>query len=157
MSISNVRKVTRLHHNHYGVPGMLGSLDCMHVEWDHCLKVWKGQFKEGKYKKASIMMEAMADHSRWLWLPSFGYAGSLNDINIWDQSPIHKMLVDGSFADKDFMFEIGGVEFNLLWILGPFFIYFACAFLKNVIIIILTILFIHTIKWMAYTQNWQGL
>jgi len=82
MSILDVRKVTRLHHNHYGVPGMLGSLDCMHVEWDHCLKVWKGQFKEGKYKKASIMMEAMADHSRWLWLPSFGYAGSLNDINI---------------------------------------------------------------------------
>ena len=56
-------------------------------------------------------MEAMTDHSRWLWLSSFGHAGSLNDINIWDQSPIHKMLIDGTFADKDFMFEIDGVEF----------------------------------------------
>ena len=59
------------------------------------------------------MMEVMADHSRWLWLPSFGYAGSLNDINIWDQSLIHKMLVDGTFADKDFMFKIDGIEFHL--------------------------------------------
>ena len=39
-------------------------------------------------------------------------------INIWDQSPIHKMLIDGTFADTEFMFKIDGVEFYLLWILG---------------------------------------
>jgi len=30
---ADVQKVTRLHHDHYCIPGMLGSLDCMHVDW----------------------------------------------------------------------------------------------------------------------------
>ena len=101
MMRADVWKVTRLRHDHYGVSGMLGSLDCMCVEWDCCPKALKGQFQGGKHKKVSIVMEAMSDHSRWLWLPSFGYAGSLNNINIWDQSLIHKMLIDGTFADKE--------------------------------------------------------
>jgi hypothetical protein len=39
--------------------------------------------------------------------------GSLNDINIWDKSPLLKSFLDGSFTcNVNFQFEIDGIDFD---------------------------------------------
>jgi hypothetical protein len=58
--------------------------------------------------KPTIVMEELADHNLWFWHHSFGYHGSLNDINLWDRSRLLKAFLDGSFANNvDFKFRIG--------------------------------------------------
>jgi len=86
MSRADAKRVTDMHYRQHGVIGMIGSLDCMHVFWRLCPVAWQGQ-QRGKEKKPSIVLEAMADYNLWIWHACFGWAGSLNDINIWDRSP----------------------------------------------------------------------
>jgi Plant transposon protein len=66
---------------HKGVEGMLGSLDCMHVYWKNWPVAWQGS-QTGKPGKPTIVLEAFADYNLWFWHSSFGWPGSLNDINI---------------------------------------------------------------------------
>lgn len=68
--------------------------------------------------KPTIVLEAFADYNLWFWHSSFGWPGSLNDLNIWDRSSLLKMFIDGSFArDIDFPFVIGNCEFSRLWLM----------------------------------------
>jgi hypothetical protein len=109
--------VSELHEHHHGVRGLLGSLDCMHWSWKNCPYAWKGQF-QGKEKRPTVVLEAVVDYNLWIWHVSFGHAGSLNDINIWDKSPLLKSFMDGSFHEEvDFDFLLGGVVMNQLWFL----------------------------------------
>jgi hypothetical protein len=69
------------------------------------------------------VLEALGDHQLWFWHASFGYAGSLNDLNILNISPLLESLVDGSFAKWEerasiVPFDIGGEQFNQLFTLG---------------------------------------
>jgi hypothetical protein len=96
---------------------MLGSLDCMHVPWKNCPLAYQGQYTSGKQGHPTIILEAVADYNLWFWHVAFGFPGSLNDINVWDNSPLLKALLDGTFASIDFEFEIGGKVFNKLWFL----------------------------------------
>jgi hypothetical protein len=48
-----------------GFPGMLGSIDCMHWEWDKCPTVVQGQFR-GHFKKPTIILEAVASYDLWI-------------------------------------------------------------------------------------------
>jgi Plant transposon protein len=117
MNRRDAHRVTELHLNKHGIDGMLGSLDCIHVEWKNCLVAWQGALQE-KEGVSTIVLEAVADFNLWIWHASFGYAGSINDINIWEQSPLLTMLVDGTFAAEiDFDFEIGGKVFSCCWFL----------------------------------------
>ena len=81
----------------------------MHIGWKNCPVAWQGQF-QGKEKVPTIVLEAVADYNLWIWHASFGYAGTLNDINIWEQSPLLTSLLDGTFSKfVDFEFELGDV------------------------------------------------
>ncbi len=62
-------------------------------------------------------MEAVLDHQLFAWHSVVGYAGTLNDINVWDSSLLHKPLIDGSFCRNDFEYSIGEEQFNMLWFL----------------------------------------
>jgi len=42
----------------------------------------------GDYKVPNIMLEAVASYDLWVWHAFFGAAGSNNDINVLDQSPL---------------------------------------------------------------------
>jgi Plant transposon protein len=54
----------------------------------------------------------------WIWHAAFGFAGSQNDINIWEQSPLLKMFLDGTFATEiDFEFRIDDTNFHDCWFL----------------------------------------
>ncbi|KAL5184192.1 Glutathione S-transferase T2 [Glycine soja] len=49
-----------------GFPGMLGSIDCMHWEWNNCPVAWKGQFCRGDHRNPTIILEAMASQDLWI-------------------------------------------------------------------------------------------
>ncbi|XP_039778578.1 protein ALP1-like [Panicum virgatum] len=84
-----------------GFPGMLGSIDCMHWEWRNCPTAWKGQFT-GRYKKPSMILEAVADHKLWFWHAYFGMPGSCNDINVVHRSPLFSRYMEGQTAPVNF-------------------------------------------------------
>ena len=120
MTKNDVAAIMRLHKSvHRGVQGMLGSLDCMHTYWHKCPVAWKGQFKKGK-AKPSIVLEGMCDYHLLFWHASFGYAGTLNDVNILNLSPLTDMFLNGEMAELESHvtpFSIGAEEFKQLFIL----------------------------------------
>lgn len=64
-----------------------------------------------------LVLEAMCDHNLFFWHHQFGFAGSMNDINIWDLSSLHHVFVNGSWSQNiDFEFQIDGQTFNQLWV-----------------------------------------
>uniref|UniRef100_A0A0D3DNM1 Uncharacterized protein n=1 Tax=Brassica oleracea var. oleracea TaxID=109376 RepID=A0A0D3DNM1_BRAOL len=38
-----------------GVPGMIGSIDCMHWEWKNCPTAWKGQYSRGTLNDINVL------------------------------------------------------------------------------------------------------
>jgi hypothetical protein len=117
-SKGDVKRVTDLHADVHGVPGMLGSLDCLHVYWKNCPVAWQGQFKNGRYKYSSVVVEAMVDHNLWFWHASIGHAGTNSDTNIWDVSPLlQALLTDKWSREVDIEFMIDGQVFDKVWIL----------------------------------------
>jgi hypothetical protein len=62
----------------------------------------------------------MSDYHLWFWHASFGYAGSLNDLNVLNLLPFLESLVDGSFkaleeAAGAVPFYVGGENFHALF------------------------------------------
>ena len=55
-----------------------------------------------------LVLEVITDHNLWFWYAAFGFAGSCNDINILDVSPLHQQFLDGSHSNIDFKFTIDG-------------------------------------------------
>ena len=98
---ADLKAITRLHKAVHGLPGMLGSLDCMHVYWDKCPVAWQGAFKNGAKKKASIVLEGMSDFHLFLWHEMFGFAGTLNDLNILNLSPLLDMILNGELEELE--------------------------------------------------------
>jgi hypothetical protein len=69
-----------------------------------------------------VVLEALSDYHLWFWHASFGYAGSLNDLNILNLSPLLESLVDGSFTEWEqssmlVPFEVAGNIFHRLLVL----------------------------------------
>nr|GEX09904.1 putative nuclease HARBI1 [Tanacetum cinerariifolium] len=76
--------------------GMLGSLDCMDLEWFGCLYTFKWQYVRRDHGSNSfILLEAVASQDLWIWHAFFGVVGSNNDINVLYQSPLCNNLKTG--------------------------------------------------------------
>ncbi|GJT77143.1 hypothetical protein Tco_1043868 [Tanacetum coccineum] len=58
---TDIQKTYQLHEEKHGLPGMLGSIDCMHWDWKNCPKALHGQFKRSTHKYPTLMLEAVAD------------------------------------------------------------------------------------------------
>jgi hypothetical protein len=85
----------------------------------NCPKAWQGSFS-GKEKQPTIVLEAISDHLMWFWHASYGYAGTLNDLNVLNLSPFLDALRSGKFAEIEKLvvpYEIGLEEFKWLYIL----------------------------------------
>jgi hypothetical protein len=97
-SPADLKSISDLHLRVHGVPGMLGSLDCMHTYWKNCPVAWQGSFQGRDKGKSTIILEAVADHCLWFWHASYGYSGALNDLNVLTLSPLMRRITDGSFT-----------------------------------------------------------
>jgi Plant transposon protein len=118
MTCADAKRVSDLHLELYGVPGMAGSLDCMHAFWKNCPMAHRGVFA-GKDAVPSLVLEAAANYNLLFWHTAFGFPGSHNDINIMEQSPLLKDVLDGTFhCDVDFAFEVNNRQFYRLFYLA---------------------------------------
>ncbi|XP_071712493.1 uncharacterized protein [Rutidosis leptorrhynchoides] len=81
---------------------VFGSIDCMHWEWKNCPVGWQGQYTRGDQKGPSVMLEAIASQDLWIWHAFFGMAGSNNDINVLNASPIFNSIKDGTTPPSPF-------------------------------------------------------
>jgi hypothetical protein len=97
-----------------GFPGMFGSLDCMHWDWEKRPTAWQGQFQD-KNKNRNIILEAIANQSLWIWHTFFGLPGGNNDINVLDRSP----LVGDFLRDEstDMTFVVNGHTYHHYYLL----------------------------------------
>ncbi|GJZ19129.1 ALP1-like protein isoform X1 [Tanacetum coccineum] len=87
-SATDIEKTYKLHEEKHGLPGMLGSIDCMHWDWKNCPKSLHGQFKRRDHKYPTLMLEAVADQRLWIWHAYFGVPGANNDLNVLYGSPL---------------------------------------------------------------------
>jgi Plant transposon protein len=114
------KRLSDLHEGiHRGVPGMFGSLDCMHTPWKNCPYAWQQSYKGAK-GKPTLVLEAVADYRLYFHHAAFGFAGCLNDINVLNQSPLLDQFMGGKFEDIEseaVPFNIAGSQFNKMFIL----------------------------------------
>ncbi|KAI2495161.1 Plant transposon protein [Fragilaria crotonensis] len=85
---------------------MFSLLECMHSGWKkNCPKAcWQVSFKAGKESAGGpiVVIEALCNLSNlWFWHGLFGYAESLNDLNILNLLPFLESLVDGTFSELE--------------------------------------------------------
>ncbi|KAG3080421.1 hypothetical protein PI124_g14462 [Phytophthora idaei] len=99
-----------------GFPGCLGSLDCMHWQWELCPAAFKGQF-QGKEGKPTVVLEVVADKRLWIWHFFFGSAGSNNDIIIIECSPLVNQQILRADIFRSFEFTAAGKQFDQLYYL----------------------------------------
>jgi hypothetical protein len=93
-----------------GFPGMLGSIDCMHWEWEKCPTAWHGQYR-GHYKKPTIILEAMTSYDLWIWHAFFGMPGSCNDINVLNRSHVFDSISSG--CGPPVHYTVNGHDYDL--------------------------------------------
>jgi len=86
---------SQLHFLEHDICGMLGCLDCMHVAWKNCPVALQGAFT-GKEGMLTLVLEAVPDYHLWIWHAAFGFAGVLNDLNIWENSSLLQAMLDGT-------------------------------------------------------------
>jgi hypothetical protein len=99
-----------------GFPGCIGSIDCMHWRWKNCPSAWRGMF-QGKSGVATIVLEAIADHSCRFWHFNVGSPGGLNDINLLDRSPLFNEAVRGESSTR-VNFTVNGNPYEYAYWLG---------------------------------------
>jgi hypothetical protein len=95
--------------------GMFGSIDCMYWIWKNCPVAWASQF-QNKDKERSLILEAIADQSLWIWHSFFGMPGSNNDINVLDRSPFVNDMLRG--PSQDLSFIVNGKEYPRYYLLA---------------------------------------
>ncbi len=90
---SDAKNVMMLHETQHGVKGMAGCLDCMHIQLENCPYSLRRKHVE-KDGIPTLVLEASCNYKLFFWHHEFGHAGALNDLNIWDQSQLHKSFID---------------------------------------------------------------
>nr|XP_043625562.1 uncharacterized protein LOC122596987 [Erigeron canadensis] len=85
----DVARLYEAHEWRHKIPGMLGSLDCTHFVWRNCPKALKGQYKRSDHPYPMVTLEVIASQDFWIWHAFFGPPGSLNDINVLNQSTLY--------------------------------------------------------------------
>ena len=94
-----------------GFSGMLGSIDCMHWVWKNCPKGWAGMFTRGDKGVPTMILEAVASHNLRIWHAFFGTAGSSNDINVLNKSPLFINVLKGEAPRVQY--TVNGTQYDM--------------------------------------------
>ncbi|XP_026383295.1 uncharacterized protein LOC113278754 [Papaver somniferum] len=94
-----------------GLPGMLGSVDCMQWPWKNCPLLGK-ELIGGKDKESSLVLEAVVSYDLWFWHSFFGIPGSNNDLNVLAYSPLFDNMLKGvappcNYVINDHQYNMG--------------------------------------------------
>nr|XP_043637904.1 uncharacterized protein LOC122608896 [Erigeron canadensis] len=98
----DIQRLYARHEELHGFPGMLGSIDCMQWPWKNCPKAWQDQFTRGNHGHPTIMLEAVASYNRWIWHAFFSIAGLNNNINVLNQLPLFREIIEDRAPDSSF-------------------------------------------------------
>ena len=98
---SDLKSIVKLHKRAHTIPGELGSVDCCHTVWKNYPMAWQGSFK-GKQKVPTIVIEALPDYHMWFWYATYGYAGTLNGINMHDLSTFIEDMCNRRLENETF-------------------------------------------------------
>ncbi|XP_059671118.1 uncharacterized protein LOC132316663 [Cornus florida] len=66
---------------------------------------WHGTHR-GRNHKPTLILEAVASKDLWIWHAFFGMAGSNNDVNVLDHSPVFNSLINGTMPPINY--EVNG-------------------------------------------------
>jgi hypothetical protein len=94
-----------------GFPGMYGSIDCMHWPWKNCPKGWAGMFTSGNKGVPTMILEAVATKDLRIWHAFFGTAGSQNDINVLNKSPLFIQAIKGEAPTVHY--NVNGTQYDM--------------------------------------------
>eukprot|EP00644_Phytophthora_capsici_P002357 jgi/Phyca11/105696/e_gw1.11.839.1 len=108
---------------------MIGSIDCMHWVWKNCPITLAGQHK-GKEKKPTKILEVVADYDLRVWHYNFGSPGSLNDINVLEQSRIFDSMLRGDSLEV--LYSINGNTYDMPYFLADGIYPEWCVFVKSI-------------------------
>jgi hypothetical protein len=103
----DLARLAALHTRMHNLPGMAGSLDCMHWVWKNCPKGWHGSFN-GKEGVPTVVLEAVASQDCWIWHSFFGTAGANNDITVLERSPLFEEFFAGTSPVVDYKLTDAG-------------------------------------------------
>jgi hypothetical protein len=115
-TVNDLKSILKLHKAVHKVDGLFSSFDCSHTIWKNCPKAWAGLYT-GKPGVPSILLESIVDYHMYLWHVSYGYTGNIGDLNVLQQSPLLKRMVDGTFHQLEeeaeaVPFDVGNEEFG---------------------------------------------
>jgi Plant transposon protein len=99
-----------------GMPGCIGSIDCMKLEWKNYPTALAAQYK-GRERKPTIVFEAICDDRLVFNHRFFGMSGMNNDVNVLNASPLLSEIIDGTWPPK-VEYAVGGVRHNIPYVLA---------------------------------------
>uniref|UniRef100_A0A251UEE0 Putative harbinger transposase-derived protein n=1 Tax=Helianthus annuus TaxID=4232 RepID=A0A251UEE0_HELAN len=63
----DISRIYAAHEARWHFPGMLGSIDCTHIEWKNCPRELRGAYVRGDIKRPTIILEAVTSNDLWIW------------------------------------------------------------------------------------------
>ncbi|XP_076898267.1 uncharacterized protein LOC143551803 [Bidens hawaiensis] len=101
-NFNDLERIYEVHARVHGLPGMIGSIDCMHWEWANCPTAWRGQYTPGNQKRPTVSLQAISSYDLWIWSAFFGVVGSNNDINVLEQAPVMEGYISNTIPIASF-------------------------------------------------------
>jgi len=95
-----------------GFPGCMNSLDCTHWEWHQCPTGMAGAYRSRKGSRG-VVVDAVCDEDLWIWHLFVGAPGSLNDINVLNQSPLYLDVTAGRWPPRGVTFTVNRITRTL--------------------------------------------
>ena len=86
----------------HNFPGMMGSINCMHWQWKNCPRAWKCMYLSGYCGIPTIVFEVVTSSDLWIWHACFWIAGSNNDINVLERSPVVDEVLNSRAPDVNY-------------------------------------------------------
>lgn len=114
-----------------GMPGCMRSLDCSQWEWKNCPKGQAGLYQNRKGRR-TVVMETVCDEDLYIWHLLVGCPGSMNDLNVMQQSPLYHAVIAGDWPPRSSAFTVNGnlrtLPYYLVDGIYPHYAFFICSY-----------------------------